>query len=105
MRRSSERIQGNNMHRSQMSELEQLERPPRLRTIVCRLRNWKQIEEILRKAKRETPDGMFISEGLSPETWLSVKLKWQLIFLQFTSASFQSVFKGSYSRTSAKQRV
>ena len=93
------------MHRNQVSEPEQLERRPGLRTIVCRLRKWKQIEEILRKAKREKPDGMFIGEGLSPETWLSVKLKWQLIFLQFTSSSFQSVFKGSYSRTSAKRRV
>ena len=50
------------------NQLSQLERPPGPRTIVCRLRNWKQKEEILRKARREKPDGLFISEDLSPET-------------------------------------
>lgn len=52
-------------HGNQVSEPE---RPPGSRTIVCRLRNWKRQEEILRKARREKPDGLFISEDLSPET-------------------------------------
>ena len=38
------------------------------RTIVCRLRDWKQREEILRKARREQPNGLFISEDLAFET-------------------------------------
>ena len=52
-------------HGNQVSEPEW---PPGPRTIVCRLRNRKQKEEILRKARREKPDGLFISEDLSPET-------------------------------------
>ena len=38
------------------------------RTIVCRLRDWKQREEVLRKARREKPEGLFISEDLAFET-------------------------------------
>ena len=52
-------------HGNQVSEPE---RPPGPRTIACRLRNWKQKEEILRKARREKPGGLFISEDLLPET-------------------------------------
>ena len=47
--------------------MREAERPPGPRTIICRLRNWKQ-KEILRKARQEKPDGLFISEDLSPET-------------------------------------
>lgn len=38
------------------------------RTIVCRIRDWKQKEEILRKARRVKPEGLFISEDVAPET-------------------------------------
>ena len=38
------------------------------RTIVCRLRDWKQREEVLLKARREKPEGLFISEDLPFET-------------------------------------
>ena len=38
------------------------------RTIVCRLRDWKQKEEILRKVRRVKPPGLFVSEDLAPET-------------------------------------
>ena len=50
------------------NQVNEPERPPGPRTIVCRLRNWKQKEEILRKARREKPFCLFISEDLSPET-------------------------------------
>ena len=38
------------------------------RTIVCRLRDWKQRELVLRKARREKPTDLYISEDLSPAT-------------------------------------
>ena len=38
------------------------------RTIVCRLRDWKQRKQVLRKAKRERPTDLYISEDLSPAT-------------------------------------
>ena len=38
------------------------------RTIVCRLRDWEQKEEILRKVRRVKPPGLFVSEDLAPET-------------------------------------
>ena len=38
------------------------------RTIVCRLRDWKQREQVLRKARREKPSDVYISEDLSPAT-------------------------------------
>ena len=38
------------------------------RTIVCRLRDWKQREQVLRKARREKPTDLYISEDLSPAT-------------------------------------
>ena len=38
------------------------------RTIVCRLRDWKQREQVLRKARREKPSDIYISEDLSPAT-------------------------------------
>lgn len=38
------------------------------RTIVCRLRDWKQREQVLRKARREKPADVYISEDLSPAT-------------------------------------
>ena len=38
------------------------------RTIVCRLRDWKQREHVLRKAWREKPADVYISEDLSPAT-------------------------------------
>ena len=38
------------------------------RTIVCRLRDWKQREQVLRKARREKPTDIYISEDLQPET-------------------------------------
>ena len=44
------------------------------RTIVCRIRDWKQKEEILRNARRMKPEGLFISEDLAPETLESVYL-------------------------------
>ena len=34
-------------------------------TIVCRLRDWKQREQVLRKARREKPTGLYISEELA----------------------------------------
>ena len=40
----------------------------RPRTIVCRLRDWKQKDEILRAARRMEPPGMFFSEDLANET-------------------------------------
>ena len=38
------------------------------RTIVCRLRYWKQKEQVLRKARRKKPTDLYISEDLSPAT-------------------------------------
>ena len=38
------------------------------RTIVCRLRDWKQREQVLRKARKEKPADFYISEDLSPVT-------------------------------------
>lgn len=40
----------------------------RPRTIVCRLRDWKQKDEILRATRRMKPPGMFLSEDLANET-------------------------------------
>ena len=40
----------------------------RPRTIVCRLPDWKQKDEILRAARRMKPSGMFLSEDLANET-------------------------------------
>ena len=34
-------------------------------TIVCRLRNWKQKEQVLREARREKPSGLYVSEDLA----------------------------------------
>ena len=34
------------------------------RTIVCRLKNWKQKEAVVRKVMKEKPVGLFICEGL-----------------------------------------
>lgn len=38
------------------------------RTIVCRLRDWEQKEQVLRNARREKPNDLYISEDLSPAT-------------------------------------
>ena len=38
------------------------------RTIVCRLKNWKQKEAVVRKAMKEKPVGLFICEDLSVAT-------------------------------------
>ena len=38
------------------------------RTIVCRLKNWKQKEAVVRKATKENPVGLFICEDLSVAT-------------------------------------
>lgn len=38
------------------------------RTIVCRLKDWKQREQVLRKARKEKPTNLHISEDLSPAT-------------------------------------
>ena len=38
------------------------------RTIVCRLRDWKQREQVLRRARKEKPADLYISEDLSPVT-------------------------------------
>ena len=40
----------------------------RPRTIVCRLRDWKQKEGILRAARQTKPTGLFVSEDLAAET-------------------------------------
>ena len=32
------------------------------RTIVCRLKTWKQKEAVVRKARKEKPEGLFICE-------------------------------------------
>ena len=40
----------------------------RPRTIVCRLRDWKQKDEILRAARRIKPPGIFVNEDLANET-------------------------------------
>ena len=40
----------------------------RPRTIVCRLRNWKERETILKCARRIKPDNIFVKEDLSPAT-------------------------------------
>ena len=37
-------------------------------TIVCRLKNWKQKEAVVRKAMKEKPVGLFICEDLSVAT-------------------------------------
>ena len=38
------------------------------RVIVCRLNSWKQIEAVVRKARKEKPEGLFICEDLSQAT-------------------------------------
>ena len=38
------------------------------RTIVCKLRDWKQREQVLRKARKEKPSGIHISEDLALAT-------------------------------------
>lgn len=38
------------------------------RTIVCKLRDWKQKDLVVRKARKEKPIDLFISEDLSPVT-------------------------------------
>ena len=38
------------------------------RTIVCRLKNWKQKEAVVRKARKEKPEGVFICEDLAVST-------------------------------------
>ena len=38
------------------------------RTIVCRLKNWKQKEAVVRKARKEKPEGLFICEDLAVST-------------------------------------
>jgi len=38
------------------------------RTIVCRLENWKQKEAVVRKARKEKPEGLFICEDLAVTT-------------------------------------
>ena len=40
----------------------------RPRTIVCRLRDWKERETILKCARRIKPDNIFVKEDLSPAT-------------------------------------
>ena len=40
------------------------------RTIVCRLRDWKQREAVVRKARKVKPEGLYVSEDLAPETLL-----------------------------------
>ena len=37
------------------------------RTIVCRLRNWKQKEQVLREARREKPSGLYVSRHVKEE--------------------------------------
>ena len=38
------------------------------RTIVCRLRDWKQKEQVIRKAHKEKPRGLFITEDIALST-------------------------------------
>ena len=38
------------------------------RTIVCRLRDWKQREQVLRKARKEKPVGLHVSEDVAFST-------------------------------------
>ena len=38
------------------------------RTIICKLRDWKQREEVLRKARKEKPTGIYIMEDLASAT-------------------------------------
>lgn len=40
------------------------------RTIVCKIRDWKQREEVLRKARKEKPVGLHISEDIALATLL-----------------------------------
>ena len=54
--------------RQRNSQTNMSAQPTGPRTIVCRLRDWKQKEEILRKVRRVKPPGLFVSEDLAPET-------------------------------------
>ena len=38
------------------------------RTIVCRLKSWREREAVLRKARKDKPQGLFISEDLALAT-------------------------------------
>lgn len=40
----------------------------RPRIIVCRIRDWKQKEEILRRARKRKPKGLFVNEDIAAET-------------------------------------
>ena len=42
--------------------------PRRPRTIVCRIRDWKQKELILKNARMIKPVGLFVKEDLAPAT-------------------------------------
>ena len=42
--------------------------PNEPRTIVCRLRNWKQREQVLRKARKEKRVGLDVSEDVAFST-------------------------------------
>lgn len=40
----------------------------RPRTIVCRLRDWKQKEAVIREARKRKPEGLYIAEDLAKAT-------------------------------------
>ena len=42
--------------------LEKANKAGQPRTIICRLKSWKQKEKVIRKARREKPEGLFICE-------------------------------------------
>ena len=55
-------------------------------TIVCRLRDWKQREQVLRKARKEKPVGLHISEDVA----LSTLLKRQAHLEKFKAAKLSN---------------
>ena len=52
------------------------------RTIVCRLRDWKQHEQVLRKARKEKPVGLHVSEDVA----FSTLKKWEAHLEKFKAA-------------------
>ena len=60
------------------------------RTIVCRLRDWKQREQVLRKTRREKPTDLYISENLSPA--ISQKREPQILRLKAAKQAGKIVY-------------
>ena len=60
------------------------------RTIVCRLKTWKQKEAVVRKARKEKPEGLFICED--PDRLSVAILKKQVEKLKATKTAGKTAY-------------